>query len=661
MGYKLGGDKCPLEATACDKSKSRADNRKGLQAYLAAAEICPKWCKPGSKKTDKYGFGAASLCITGGDISQLSQQIKDMPKYKCMGTNCKIPAGPDADVCRMVENFMEGWKAAGGEEELIEADPDTIKHAEDEKNAKAADATAAGKIEAKWTKKEAKYTKKAAALKAKDEKLKDDAEKANAEAAKKEASDAADAEAKVIAANKATADAEKSNAEMQKKYDAEEKKLDESGKKADSATKARLKKFKDEIASNDKKIADGKKAAEQAADDQKKAAADNKAALHKAAKEYSAKTAELKKKYDAEEKSLGDEKKKFEDKFAKEDAKNKSDAAAEALKIAKEKTMNKIKAAAEMAKINKDAAAVSAAHAKEEEAYHKVEAEKAKALAETREGKKKATEKKAAEDEATYQAKKKVADKMQADADAADKKEKDYAAKMKKDQADEDKAEDAEDHTDMEMKGCKSDGTECELDSADGSTMTCHAVKNPPAGVKADPKATFYMAKDLVSCTKDKKDAAVDKGYAGSDWTGLTDAPTPAPVKPDAKCLKLRKAFYGGYGKDHPTASSIACSKKLTPVEQKSALEAYFDMGAACPETCDKGSDVHTKEVNGDDTVNKICVTSDDIDGMKAQITDMPVYKAMGTNKKIPAGPKADVCRMAKSMEAGWAAGKALK
>merc|ERR1719217_612044 len=101
--------------------------------------------------------------------------------------------------------------------------------------------------------------------------------------------------------------------------------------------------------------------------------------------------------------------------------------------------------------------------------------------------------------EGIYQKKKAAAEKLQAGADAADKEEKDYA--------EEDKAEDEEDHKDEEMAGCKSDGTECEIDSEDGSTSTCHAVKNPPAGMKADPKAKYYMAKDLVTCTTNPKDA----------------------------------------------------------------------------------------------------------------------------------------------------------
>merc|ERR1711998_14272 len=170
----------------------------------------------------------------------------------------------------------------------------------------------------------------------------------------------------------------------------------------------------------------------------------------------------------------------------------------------------------------------------------------------------------------------------------------------KKDQEEEDKAEDAEDHTDMEMKGCKSDGTECELDSADGSTMTCHTVRNPPAGFVTNGMHEYYMAKDLVTCTKNKADAATDTGYSGSDWTGLTNAPTPAPEAKTEECKELEAKWAAGRFAGKNTASGVACDKNADWETRHAGLLAFFDMKAACPVVCDEGTDVHVHEVNGD-------------------------------------------------------------
>lgn len=52
-------------------------------------------------------------------------QIEDLPVYKNMGTNDKIPAGPPADLCRMVNSFIDGF--TGGYSEAPTAAP-TEKH-----------------------------------------------------------------------------------------------------------------------------------------------------------------------------------------------------------------------------------------------------------------------------------------------------------------------------------------------------------------------------------------------------------------------------------------------------------------------------------------------------------------------------------------------------
>merc|ERR1712146_681989 len=58
-------------------------------------------------------------------------------------------------------------------------------------------------------------------------------------------------------------------------------------------------------------------------------------------------------------------------------------------------------------------------------------------------------------------------------------------------------------------------------------------------------------------------------------------------------------------------------------------------------------------EADGETTTNEVCITADDIAGMKSQITDLPNYKAMGTNNKIPAGHTASICRMVCNTEQG--------
>jgi len=327
--------------------------------------------------------------------------------------------------------------------------------------------------------------------------------------------------------------------------------------------------------------------------------------------------------------------------------------------------MKGVNAAAEQAKNNAIHSAIAAAHAKNDKLWHEAAAAKAKALAATREATRKKFAAKAAKIEKEYQHHKDTVIKALDDkAAAADKAEKAYSAKMAKEQGEMDKDEDAEDHTDEEMKGCADDGTQCELDSGkDDETMQCFPVKNMPAGMAAVAGAEYYLAKDQVSCTKDENDAATDDAYTGNDWTGLKKAKKAAAVKPSAECKALRKAFYaqGSIGENHKTAESIACAKDLSAKAAKDGLEAYWEMGSKCPTTCDEGSGVHTKEVDGDDTVNKICITSADIGMMKDQIEDMPNYKDMGTNNRFKAGPPADVCRMVKNTMAGWAAGKKLE
>merc|ERR1712159_325375 len=252
----------------------------------------------------------------------------------------------------------------------------------------------------------------------------------------------------------------------------------------------------------------------------------------------------------------------------------------------------------------------------------------------------------------------KKAAKMQKEADAADAKEKKFAADMKKADAARDAAAQAQADEDAEMKSCAMDGSECELDADDG-TATCEKVIGH-GGKK------YYVGEDLVTCTTKKPSGAAvgsdDEGCTGEGWAKIpTDAPTPAPA-PSKACVKAAAKFAKGpaakYAEHGP--AGIACAKGLSADEQKAGLEAFMHVGSLCPAHCDEENNVHVKQRDGGDVVSKICITTEDVAMFKEQIEDMPVYKAMGTNGRFKAGPKADVCRMVKNIQAGWNAGKAI-
>jgi len=170
-------------------------------------------------------------------------------------------------------------------------------------------------------------------------------------------------------------------------------------------------------------------------------------------------------------------------------------------------------------------------------------------------------------------------------------------------------------------------------------------------------------------CTKTKPKVIVGsdaEGTSGLDWAGIkqTKAPTPAP--PSAECKKLRAAFAKGPFGGSKTAASIACKKGISRAAQRSGLEAFWGMREKCPDVCTSEGESKDTDANGDTTVQKICITADDIGQMREQIESMPVYKASGTKTKehkegrFAAGPLADVCRMVKTIEAGFTAGSGV-
>merc|ERR1712072_70955 len=360
-------------------------------------------------------------------------------------------------------------------------------------------------------------------------------------------------------------------------------------------------------------------------------------------------------------KKLDDKFKHDEGEFKKEGEKIAGDYEASMKKNAKEKKDEEEKLAKE-AKHNHDE---SEAEKKKIEAddKKKVDAQKAVDARNKKEDKEKEEEESKRHKGENKKIHDELAHKMQEDADAADAKEKKYAADMKKEDQERDDEAAAQADEDAEMKSCAMDGSECELDaSPDSKHDTASCEKTIGHGGKV-----YYLADDMITCTKKKPAGGIvgsdeEGNNALDDWVHLgTPAPTPAETDSGA-CTKAKAAFAKG-----PVAKlaaggpeAIACSDKLSADEQKAGLEAFMHVGSLCPAHCDDDEDVHDTDANGDTTTQKLCITKDDIKLFRQQIESMPVYKNMGTNGRFKAGPKADVCRMVKNLQAGWNAGKAI-
>merc|ERR1711907_910170 len=173
---------------------------------------------------------------------------------------------------------------------------------------------------------------------------------------------------------------------------------------------------------------------------------------------------------------------------------------------------------------------------------------------------------------------------------------------------------------DMEIKECAIDGSECQTPNG-----KCH---------KTTPKGPF-MDTDLVSCTNKKPSEDMD---AGLSWAGIPPPLALPPLpKPSKKCKalqkKVKKFLTGNPSKDMVTLGCKGTKKQLM---------AYFDMAAACPPLCKKGtatSDGRKQDTHGE------CIDGDTMS--KLQITSMPVYKKMGTNGRFSAKAGAgSICTM---------------
>merc|ERR1711959_274551 len=187
----------------------------------------------------------------------------------------------------------------------------------------------------------------------------------------------------------------------------------------------------------------------------------------------------------------------------------------------------------------------------------------------------------------------------------------------------------ASEKKDMAMKECALDGSECQWPNG-----KC---------AKTTPKGPF-MASGLVSCSKTKPTEDQDSGLS---WAGIPGPlPMPPLPKPSKKCKalqkKVKKFLTGNPSKDMVTLGCKGTKKELM---------AYFNMAAACPPLCKKGtatSDGRAQDTHGD------CIDGDTMAMFKQQITSMPQYKAFGTNKRFSAQLGAgSICTMVKNLAAG--------
>merc|ERR1711881_779742 len=275
------------------------------------------------------------------------------------------------------------------------------------------------------------------------------------------------------------------------------------------------------------------------------------------------------------------------------------------------------------ARINKRHAAEQAAKHKADAAYAKKAAADAAALRKSRAATAEKFAKTAAKADRAFEKDMQEAGQKKVKADRAAAQEKgSKKAAEKKGKADE-KETKASEASDMEIKECKIDGSECQ--TPDGK---CH---------KTTPKGPF-MGDDLVSCSKTKPAEEED---AGLSWAGI-EPPLPAEScpKPSAACKKSAKACDAN--KQCAAAKAKGGTKGIVDVGchgGKGGLNAFFAWAADC---CDP----------------KNIGFSDNIPMFKMQITSMPVYKNSGTHGRFKANRGAgSVCTMVKSPAAGMASG----
>lgn len=458
--------------------------------------------------------------------------------------------------------------------------------------------------------------------------------------------DAEEAAKEVAAANEASAAAEKKEEALKKKYDGIVASMASESADAKKQAIKDLAKYNTEMTKINATIAAEKEAAKKIAEHMQNEARDLATKKRDIEAEFKSKTAGLKAEFTKDKAALDEEEKEAQEKFGAEFKTNKQKFKAEMAAVREEKKENKEAATAEQAKIDakyaeKQKAADAANVAWEAKAHAEEMAENA-----TRKEFILKWKKQAAKDELEYKQDMAEATKKQAEANNAKKK---WSAAMKsseEEQAKQDAAFKKEQEADAEIQSCATDGSQCQND--DGSCSTVNATTGP------------YMADDLVSCTDTKPE---DQSMAGGNWAGVEDPlPKKDLPKPSDKCIELRNAALNttfGFAfaqKDECPGVAIACHNTTDYKAKHKAFLDFFDMAVECPPYCIPGT--QTTDGLVEDT-NGICITGADMMMFKKQIQDLPVYKALGTNGRFPAGPPGDLCRMAKEFVAGFSAGSA--
>merc|ERR1719379_709637 len=511
---------------------------------------------------------------------------------------------------------------------LLQADPDTVAHAEGEAASNADAAATAKADEEAYTAEEAKFEAKAHKLKEAEDALQAKAATDNAAASSAAAAYAEDAVAKSAAASKASADAEAAHQAAMAAYNKTLADLAAAGDAADQATKDRL---AEEKATADKTAADlaaataaGEQAAADLAASEKKLAdakagiatayasamedilaknASNNAAMAKEAADWQAT-------YASNQTSNAEKAAMVSDHLAAEKAKNEADAK-QAMDDIDAKYAAK-KAATDAAKADADAKALAASRADVQAHFAKI----------------------AADNQAEYEAKMAVADAMQADADAA---HADYENALADSEA-EQKAIDAMTAntvaSDNEMQGCTTE----QCLSTDGK---CTDLKD-----ESGTQIHWINSDDLVTCT-DTPTGQYGAAYnAGAARAGIAAALTLAPIPaPSDECEALfdgrdtRLASFPASArkiiedfdckKDYLPLDTFICDPDLSPEQVQTAMKFFTEAGSKCPMWCVPGSETYTDD--GVMVTHGFCLTRDDWKQFKEEVEDTPEYHNIGT------------------------------
>merc|ERR1712093_513086 len=324
--------------------------------------------------------------------------------------------------------------------------------------------------------------------------------------------------------------------------------------------------------------------------------------------------------------------KKYQAKMAAKAKGNKKAYAIVKAALARSEKRNKNAAKKLSASINRRYAKEKAAKKKADNRYKKSQKAAAAALKARRAHTAEKFAKKAARANRQYRASMREASVKKKKAQNAARREKGAKAASERNTKAQEKETKASSKKDMAMKECALDGSECQWSNGKCAKTT---KKGP------------FMASDLVSCSKTKPSSDMD---AGLSWAGISPPLALPPLpKPSAKCKGLRKKV-SKYLTGNPSKDmvNLGCGKLGS---RKKDLMNYFDMAAACPPICKKGtktSNGRTQDPHGD------CIDGDTMAMFKMQITSMPVYKKMGTNGRFKAKAGAgSICNMVKNLAAG--------